>query len=255
VFPVTGSNSFRKKNLVGLINFRVTYPDEVRALIDYVIAEHAVQRFAFFYQNDVFGISALEAAHDELKRRGITKWTDVPYLRGSANFTKQAEIIKRAEPDAIGFFSTTLPTEELIRQIGVEFLAHKVLFDILVEEPLRQFAKRRGIKIYGGSVVPNPKTSQLEIVKKYRQAMDRNNYTYDVFSLESYIGTSILIDMLQKIEKPITRAKIKQQLEALNNYQFKGLTLNFNPENRSLFDFVWIETSEHEEWVKRKVKN
>ncbi len=168
---------------------------------------------------------------------------------------KQADAIKHAQPDAIGFFATASPTQELIRQVGVDFLANKVLFDILVEEPLRQFAKRRGIKIYGGSVVPNPKTSQLEIVKEYRQAMDRNNYAYDVFSLESYIGTSILIDMLQKIEKPITRAKIKQQLEALNNYQFKGLTLNFNPANRSLFDFVWIETNEDGEWVKRKVKN
>jgi len=257
LFPVTGSNLFRKKDLAGLVNFRATYSDEVRALIDYVITEHSVRRFAFFYQDDAYGIGALNTAHEELKRRGITKWTDVSYLRGSSDFKKQAAVIKLAQPDAIGFFSTALPTEELIRQIGVEFLANKVLFGIsfLDEEPMRQFIKRRGIKIYWGAVVPNPKTSQLEIVKEYRQAMDRNNYAYDIFSLESYIGTSILVEMFKKVEGPITCEKIKQQLELLSNYQFKGLTLNFNPENRSLFDSVWIETSDDEEWIEKKVKN
>ena len=256
LFPITGSNTFRKKDLVGLINFRETYADEVHALIDYVTTEHDAQRFAFFYQDDAYGVSALEAAHGELKKRGITEWTDVSYLRGSSEFSKQAKAIKLAQPDAIGFFSTALPTEELIRQIGVEFLAGKVLFGIsfLGEELIRQFAKRKGITIYWGAVVPNPKISQLEIVKEYRKAMDRNNYTYDVFSLEAYIGTSIFIDMLQKIEGPVTREKVRQKLESLNNYQFKGLTLTFNPETRSLFESVWIETGDDEEWIEKKVK-
>jgi len=141
LFPVTGSDAFRKKDLVNLINWRATYSNEARSLINYVITEHSAQHFAFFYQDDAYGIGSLKAAHEELKKSGITKWTDVPYLRGSSEFSKQAEAIKIAQPDSIGFFSTALPTEELIRQMGVEFLVNKVLFDILDELPLHRFEK------------------------------------------------------------------------------------------------------------------
>jgi len=259
LFPITGSSIFRKKDLGGLINFRQTYANEIHALIDYVTTEHAARRFAFFYQDDAYGVSALKAAKEILEQKGIaeSEWASVSYLRGSSEFSKQAKAIKLSLPDAIGFFSTALATEELIRQIGIEFLANKVLFGIsfLGEEPIRQFIKRKGITIYWGAVVPNPQISQLEIVKEYRQAMDRNNYSYDVFSLEAYIGASIFVDALQKIDGEITREKIKKQLESLDNYQFKGLTLTFNPETRSLFDSVWIETSPDEEWIEKKVKN
>ena len=61
--------------------------------------------------------------------------------------------------------------------------------------------------------------------------------------------------MLQKIEGPVTREKIKQQFEAFNNYQFKGLTLTFDPETRTIIASLWIEPGDTEEWVKETVKH
>lgn len=257
LFPVSGSNIFRKKNLVGLINFRETYSNEVQALIDYVMTEHAARRFAFFYQDDAYGNPPLKAAQETLKKSGITEWTEVGYLRGSADFSKQVETIQLAQPDSIGFFSTAASTQEFIRQLGIEFLANKVLFGIsfLGEETIRQYTKRKGIPIYWGAVVPNPRIDEREIVKEYRQAMDLNNYGYDVFSLEAYIGTSILMHALQNIELPVTREKIKQQLESFQHYDFKGFDLTFNPETRGIFDKVWIETAPDEEWMMTTVKS
>ncbi|MGB8366784.1 MAG: ABC transporter substrate-binding protein [Candidatus Babeliales bacterium] len=254
LFPITGSDSFRKKDLVNLINWRATYSDEISALVNYIMAEHFISNFAFFYQDDAFGTGALKVAHDTLKKKGISEWTDISYGRGSSKFSEQAKAMKIAQPGAIGLLSTALPSQEFMRQIGVDFLANKIIFGMVGQIPFRQFAEQKGIQIYWGSAVPNPKISDLEIVKEYRQAMNRNNYPLGVFSLEAYIGTSIFIEMLQKIEGDVTFDKIKQQFEVFNNFQFKGFTLNFNPETRTIFDSVWIETGENKKWIKKEIK-
>jgi len=252
LFPISGSTLFHEKNLVNLFNWRATYTSEVDALIDYAIAQHATYHFAFFYQNDSFGIDALKSAHNTLKQKGITQWTDISYTAGSTEFSKQVEDIKKAQADAIGFFSVAQPTQEFIRQAGVDFFANKVLFSIVKELQLLKFVDRKGIRMYWGSVVPNPKVSEIEIVKEYRQAMDRNQYPYEEHSLEGYISARILIDMLKKIEGPITQTKVKEQFEKLNNYHYKGFTWTFNAENRTIFDFLWIGTDNYKEWIKKR---
>jgi ABC-type branched-subunit amino acid transport system substrate-binding protein len=254
LFPATGSDLFRNKELVNLINWRAAYSNEVSALVDYIIAEHSAYNFTFLYQDDAFGLGALESAHKTLKKKGISKWVDISYARGSTNFPSQIKKMKSAQSDAIGFFSTALPTQEFIRQIGVDFLANKVLFNIVDELEFHKFIDKRGIKFFWGSAVPNPKVSNFQIVKEYRQAMDRNQYSYDGHSLEGYISTSIFIDMLKKIEGPITHEKIKQQYEEFNNYYYKGFTLSFNSEDRTIFDLLWIGASDYAEWIKKKIE-
>ena len=255
LFPITGAPQFRDPKLKSIVHFRGTYDDEVRALIDHIVGQAAVRKFAFFYQNDAYGMGPLQAAHEELQKRGITNWVDVPYQRNSVNFKEQAQQIKEAQPDAIGLFATAQAADELIRQIGVDFLTNKQLFGIsfLGEKSFREFVKRRGLNVLFGSVVPNPRTSQLEIVKEYRKEMDKNNDPYDIFSLEGYIATSILLDAMSKITPPVTKEKILQQLESYNNYQFKGLTLTFDPKRRDFAKYIWLETGDNQEWVQKEI--
>ncbi len=255
LFPITGGPQFRDPNLKGIVHFRGTYADEVHALVNYMVTEGAASRFAFFYQNDAYGKGPLEAAHEELRKKGITTWTDVPYQRNSVNFKKQAQKIKEAQPDAIGFFSTAQATKELIRQIGIDFFTNKQLFGIsfLGEESFRRFIKKHGLNVLFGAVVPNPNTSNLEIVKEYRKEMDALNYPYDIFSLEAYITTSILLDIMKQIDPPITKEKILNKLEQLKDYEFKGLKLTFDPNRRDLARYIWLESGENQNWVQKKI--
>ncbi len=130
IFPITGNPTFRDPALKGFVHFRASYGDEVRALIDHIIKQKAARKFAFFYQDDSYGIPPLEVAHEELKKRGITNWIDVPYQRNSLDFSEQAKKIKLAQPDAIGLFSTAYATRNLIREIGIDFFTNKEMFGI-----------------------------------------------------------------------------------------------------------------------------
>lgn len=251
LFPITGSPEFRSPELKGIVNWRTDYAQEVTALIDHIMEGSKTHKFAFFYQDDAYGRGAVEAAQKTLKSKGMTEWLDIPYTRASTDFEEQAHKIRTYQPSALGLFSTSQATQELIRELGISVLSNVQLFAIsfLGEKSFRQFIKSQGISVLFASVVPNPHTSELEIVKEYRHVMDNNRYYYDVFSLEAYIACSIMGDTLKKITTPITPDKILTHLESLNNYSYKGLTLTFNPQQRSLSQPVWIEIGDKTEWL------
>jgi ABC-type branched-subunit amino acid transport system substrate-binding protein len=250
LFPIAGSSEFFKPDLAGLINYRAQISDEIYALISHIIAKKAVKRVALFYQEDAYGLSALDAAHRTLKSFGVTDWIDISYLRGSTEFKKQADIIKEKNPDSIGLLSTALPTREFLRQLGTQNLTNKVLFgpSFLAEDTIRTFAARQGVSIVFSAIIPSPFQSTSPLVEEYRKQMSIYGYKYDTFSLEGYLGASILIDALSHIKEP-TREKIKSYLESLKNYDLKGIKLSFDPEKRSLSTKVWIEQGENEPWI------
>jgi len=256
LFPITGSPIFRKPELEGVIHFRSTYADEVEALIEYMVEDYNASSFAFVYQDDEYGKSALRPAREELKKRGISDWTEVPYVRGSASFTEQARKIREASPQVIAFFSASEPLIKIIQAIGIPWLANKHLFAITFAftQETRYFLQESGLSMSVGAVTPNPHVSELPIAKEYREAMDARDEQYDKFSFEAYIGTSIMIDAAQQVNGPVTRNAIKKTIEGYNNYHFKGLNLTFDPKTRSLAPGVWIETVQdpQEPWKKQK---
>lgn len=257
LFPVTGTAELRNPDLLGIINYRPTHADEIDILLDYLFTSYGARKFLFFYQDDSYGRGALEQAHNDLKARGITDWIDVPYARGETNFEKQAQTIRSAQVDAIGLFSTAKATEELMRQVGIDALSNKKIFGIsfLGEISFREYVKNHGLHILLGAAVPDPVHSNLEVVINYRKAMDANNLPYDVFSLESFITTSLLISVMERIKGPITREKIVEKLESFYKDKFQGLTLTYNPKTRSLARYVWIEVGENKPWIEREIKN
>ncbi len=257
LFPISGSMDLRKADFHNIVHFRATYEDEVKALIAMLIKENSVLKFAFFYQDDSYGRGPFLAAVAELKRLGINNFVALPYTRGSVSFERQIQEIKKNQPDALGFFSTSTATQEFIRQLGVTYLANTQLFGIsfVGELNLRRFAKRHGLNFMLGSCVPNPKVSQIPIAKSYRKAMDQINSNYDVFSFEAYIATNIFLKAIENLgQKPITPGNVIAALEAMKNINFEGLELNFNEKTRTLARKVWLESEENVEWKEFPVK-
>lgn len=251
-FPVTGGPSFRDPALSHIIHFRAAYDDEARALVNYLMTEYSVKKFAFFYQDDSYGRGPLEAAHEFLKKKGISEWLDVPYTRASVDFKRQAQIIKEAQPEAIGLFSTSYATEELFRNIGMDDLLHRSLFGIsfLSEANFRKSVREHGLSIIFAQVVPNPETSQLPVVQEYRSIMKSHGHKFDTFSLEAYMATTVFIEALKMLQPPFTAPTILKTLESFNNTTVKGLTLTFNPTKRDLSQSVWLEIPDSSDWLR-----
>ena len=246
LFPQSGSLLFRKPELTHIINYRASFNDEGRLLTEYVLENYRPKNFAFFYQDDEFGLSILEGAKQGLKDAAIPAATEVRYQANTTNFEAAAAKIKEDNPDALGFFATGPATVQLIRDIGVEFLANKILYAVssVGDAATIKVLKDRGISLIMGQVVPDPETSKLPIVKEYRRELKKQGLREDVFSLETYITTSLTFDAMSKIEEPVTMEKLISYFEKMKNYDYKGLTLTFNPKNRSLAKSLWIINKE-----------
>ena len=246
LFPVTGDPLFRKPELKHIINLRASYADEAKALIDYAIKEYGVKSFAFFYQDDNYGRGPLETAHRVLKTYGIDSWLDIPYARTQTDFVEAAEKLKKASSEAVLFFSTGIPTQELLRQLGTGFAMGKHFFGISFLEgaDLKRYLADRGIKFIFSSVVPNPLSDDLEIVRNYRAAMDTYGFRYDNNSLESWIGMQLLFDAYEHAKEPLKRESLLAYLESLKNYPLGGIIFTFHPEIRSFKLPVWLENED-----------
>ena len=268
LFPYTGGHQFRRPEIKNIIHFRSSYNTEIKCLMDYLIEERKLEKFAFFYQDDSFGRPVVASAHNELEMRELkkpiiflsnleqdikkTKWLDLPYLRTQVNFSTEAKKITGFMPQTIGCFSTILPTVELINQLGSEYFLRKIFFGItsLCSDTFRKFLEERGIKNVFSFVVPDPDSSLLEIAKEYRSIMKKLGRHTSADSLEGYIGTSLFIETLKHIEFPFTKKKIIKYLESIKDYSFKGLKLNFNFATRGLSKSIWLKTPENK-WIER----
>ncbi len=254
-FPVTGSKLCRDPEMKGLINFRAPYKLEVEKLITYIIKEYKLKNFALLYQDDIYGNDCMEKAREALKAHGITQWTEIPYPVNATNFTKQLEILKNIQVEALGCFSDPQPTQEFLRQLGVVNLATVKLFAIsfVVDDQFEAFVKNElGLQALYSRVVPNPKLSTLDLVVEYRNLMAELKRPYDAYSLEGYIGATILCEMIKKSSGPVTHTTLLSQLEALNNYNLKGLTLTFDSQDRQLSKRIWFDFQDGNDWQEIK---
>jgi len=254
LFPNTGAAQFRKPELKQILHFRASYKQEAKALLDHFIKKHNINNFAFFYQNDSFGKPIDQMAHKTLQHYGITKWIDLPYARTQVNFKPIVKKLKQYAPDAIGCFSGFYPTINLISNFGAKFLFDRTIFGLsdLAITPFKLFLKEAGINMIVSHIVPSPNTSTLEIAKEFRNIIKKRKILASDDLFEGYTSGSLLIDAINHLKPPFTAAKILGYFENLKNYNFKGLTLTFNPEKRDLSQPVWIKNKPYKSTTNQK---
>jgi len=242
LFPFTGGSEFRLPELSNIVHLRASFKDEGKALLWYATKILKLQKFVLFYQNDLSGLDLSRGAKKVLSKSKKTKFIEVEYLRGATDLEVATKKILKFDQDAILLFSSPLTSIELIRQLGIDNLAGKKIIGHSTVLGIQDFLKSKGLGLVYDSLVPDIKTSELEIVKKFNKQAKKKNFSLSEFSLEAFIDASIFVDILKMIEGPITKEKIISKIEKIKDYNFNGLKLNFNPQTRGLADNIWIVT-------------
>lgn len=254
-FPVTGVPLFRTPELTNIVHWIASYKAEGEAVTQYAIANSSALSLAFLYQNDLYGKSALAGAQKALQKAGIKRVLELPYSRNTVQFKEIIDKIKASSAEAIGFFSTSLATQEFIRQAGVELLSNKKLFGIsdLSENSFQKFISQKGLSVAFSNFVPNPDKSTLPIAEECRaQSQEAGGIDLDTFVLNGYINADLFIYILQQIKGPITHEKIHQVIASIKDKTHKGLTLNYNKLTQELSNALWLDTGE-DKWIKQNI--
>lgn len=250
-FPITGGPQFRKPELTHLIHFRPNYAAEVDILVEHLTHEYASKNFLLMYENDAYGVPLVKAVHESLEKRGIKTWVDVPFASDQTTLDVEVQKVINADPEAIGlFFSSTTLARNFLIKLGIPFLLGKHLFSngFLMDESFRRFMENTGLMVTFSFIVPNPWESSLELVKEYREDIKMDEDIIDLNSLESYMATSFFIEGLRHVDVPFKGVDIRTFIEGMRNYNFKGLSLSFDPKIRGFRLPIWI-CNEEGKWI------
>ncbi|MEX0848969.1 MAG: ABC transporter substrate-binding protein [Candidatus Dependentiae bacterium] len=256
LFTPTGTALFRDPELTHIINFRVSYSQEIKATTDYMIKKYNAKKVVLFYQNDDFGLQTKEAARKVLEKNNISDVLEVPYNRNDVMFKKHVKTILEFKPDTIAFISTPIATQELMRQMGVTFLSDKHLYGTsdLSENSFQDFLKEKGITVLIPNTVPDPATSDIPIAQEFRKDAQKNDAPITGFAFEAYINTALIAYIIDQIEGDISIDAIIKAAESIKDVDFKGLKLNFNDNTRELSSQIWISKGDGSPWTEVAVE-
>jgi len=246
LFPITTDSKLRKSNLKGLINFGPGYKTIEKFAFNYAVENLHARKFAFFYQNDLAGTMIPQLT----KNLSPENYISVPYKRGPLRLRQKALKIKKFIPDVLFLWSSPAAAKTLIKQIGPMNLRNTTIISYrLGSKKFKMFLKENNIlwQHIGIENVPNPDTSDLELVKEYRNTIAKG--FLDTYSLEAYIVTKLFLGLLKEIKGTITKEKILTTAQNIKNYDFKGIPLHFEPQTRQLSNAVWLDKGQ-ETWEK-----
>ena len=237
LFPWGGSDELRKPNLKYLVNGLGLIEPQISALTNYAIKALRLKKIAIFHEDSSFGKANTQMTIEELKKHEVAPVAIAAYNRFTMDIETPALKLIESDPKIVICLATSTPTVKLINKFyekghfGTKFIG--IDSTMFVGDVLR----RKGASFHYASPMPDPKESILPIVKLYQADMQKffPNDPLNILSLSYYIHATIIIEALKKIEGPITKEKLLNQIENMKNISLNGFNIDFNPETRHAY--------------------
>lgn len=242
IAPFTGAGFLRSPVLPTVFNLRASYGDEMEAIVSQLVDTKKLNRIALFKQNDSYGQAGEGGLTNALEKRGLAISTIGSYERNTVDVTEALDVLKADAPDAVVMVGAYKACAEFMKQAhAAGFKPIFVNISFVGTSALAKEAGGAGEGSYVSQVMPNPFTSDLSIVKEYRDAMSAAGKTdmIDYTSLEGYVQAAMFVKAVENISGDITRDNLVSSLNKLD-VDLGGLKLKFSPENHQALDKVYL---------------
>jgi ABC-type branched-subunit amino acid transport system substrate-binding protein len=254
LFPLEGDPWLRSMKLENVIYFRPSYEKELKALAHYAITLKHKSSIAIFYEASTWGKNVCELLKKILTETySITPVAIAPYAQGTIEIDESLKKIAQSTPNVIFCLGQPRPAYQFISN-ALNVGLHECLFLGLSQLSVIQklLKTSRGLDIAVTSVVPNTRESKIPIVQEYKETIKTFLSFRDdsPFYLETFITLSIFEHILKRTNTPITIPEIITALESFKD--FKGLSISFNADDRSLSSALWINPGMDQPWLEVK---
>ncbi|MBD3231170.1 ABC transporter substrate-binding protein [Candidatus Dependentiae bacterium] len=242
-FPSANAPIFYDSNLKNIINFGPSSFYEGQVLANFALNKYKPEKVLIFYQSDLYCNGAKKGINSVLT--DSNQILEISHASKEYITKKDIKKIEQFKPQVIFILSYPNPARDFLEKLGPNFLIDKKIYgiDSLAGYEFQKFIKSNNLN-YTVVETLHDLNSNLEIVKEYKKIVQQSNKELNTFTLKGYIAASVFIDIILKnIKGKITREKLIQQAESLNNINYKGLQLNFNPEQRNIYQTLWIHTN------------
>ena len=235
--PFSGAEFLRKNKNV--LNFRASYKDEIRKIINYLLDRH-ITKIAVFYQNDEYGNEIYYDTYEVLKKRNLNLLAAGAYKRNTFFITSALNEIAKTKPQAIIMGSTSKVSALFIkkyRKIDPDALFCTVSF--VNPDSLVKLLKNRDNLIFS-EVVPYYKDKSIKEAVLFEKDFKKfsPNKKPSFFAFEAYLANKILLRAFEKLTFPYTPSHLAEIIKNTPQNFLKGIKIEYK--NNQLLNKTYL---------------
>ncbi|MBW0166921.1 MAG: ABC transporter substrate-binding protein [Vulcanococcus sp.] len=239
IAPTTGAQIIREPFNKSIFNVRASYHEEMEVLVKHLV-RFGKDAIAIVYQNDSFGLDALEGAKAALQRLGLKPIISVPIDRNSSETDEVARQVALSKPKGLLILTAYPPIPSLIRKLRERGSTAQIMTHSNSNAQNLPPNLRHSIGV--SQVVPYPWNARLDLIRDYQSAVRKQDkqVIYDFASLEGYIAARVLVQALDEAGANPTREKLIKSLESSKEVDLGDYKLTFSENNHNGSDFVQL---------------
>ena len=257
LFPLTGSIQMGEPFHPLKFTARGIYYNEMRTAIKHFVGELGLERPCVVYIDNDYGQEIYDGVFDEAEEMGIEIVATSSHRSTESEFT--AAVLKLREAncglvimgtvvrDSILFFET-------VRKLGwegVTFVGNNAAAGQPVAEIESGSSEGYFAFTHVSPIYPEIETRE-ESLAWFHKYVELYGAEPDVPAMEAYRGADIVIEVLERVGRDLTRAKFLAELEATSEYQDPfGYTLTFGPDDHRGVDSSVLIKVVDKKWVKQ----
>ena len=236
-FPWGGDEKLRDPQLTHIVNGPGLIKPQIDAIVDYINDNLKFKKIAIFHADDDFSINNANNTIKSLERNMVTPIKTVSYNRFTLDIHSIADKLLEKDPKVVICLSTSHPTSKLISRFFEKGSFGTYFFGIDSTLFVGDILREKGVNFYYSAAVPDPKNINIPIVKQYQEDLKASfpKENLNILSLAYYIAAKILVQAIKKISGQVTKERIIQQIENMQNFDLEGFNITFDPKNRHAF--------------------
>jgi ABC-type branched-subunit amino acid transport system substrate-binding protein len=241
--PFTGAAFLRNPSLGNVINVRGSYDQETEAWIEHLTNDLGASRIAILYQDDTFGRAGLSGVTKAMDKRGMKLVAEGTYERNTTAVKTALLDIRKADPQAIVMVGAYTPCAEFIKLARrLKLNAVFVNISFVDANALAKQLGEDGKGVFVTQVVPFPWDTSLPLIARYQKALKAGNPDAQIgfVSLEGYMVGRLIVDALEKMKDPITRARLISTIKEVGKFDLGGITLSYGRDKNQGMDKVFF---------------
>jgi branched-chain amino acid transport system substrate-binding protein len=241
LFPFTGAEFLRAPINRFVFNIRASYFDETEALVEHFVKDLKITKIGIFIQDDGYGEAGKAGVVRALRKRGLDIVGEARYKRNTEEVAEGLAALKKAGPQAIILVGAYKPCAKFIKEaVASGFKPKFANISFVGSESLVAEMGAAGVGSYISQVLPSPTTSALAIAKQYRDDMTAAGHkNFEYTSFEGYVNAVLLVEVLKKAGKELTREKFISTLESMNQ-DLGGITVQFSANSHQGLQRVYL---------------
>lgn len=235
--PFTGAEFLRRNKYV--INFRASYKDEIKKIINYLI-KRKITKIAVFYQNDEYGNEIYYHTYEVLKNKNLTLSAVGTYKRNTFFITSALNEISHNKPQAIIMGSTSKVSAMFIekyRKIDPNAVFCTISF--VNPDSLVKLLKKTDNIIFS-EVVPyynDPSIKEAVLFKEDLKKLFPNQQP-SFFAFEAYLANKILLRAFERLTFPYSPSHLVNIIKNTPKNFLKGISIKYK--NNQLLNKTYL---------------